>query len=148
MGDVLTLIEKAEQQIDEKKAMELEKRLREQTFTLTDFLDQLSTIKDMGSMDSLLGMMPGVNPAALSNAKIDEKALAHTEAIILSMTPYERNHPDVLNASRKRRIAAGSGRSVEEVNRLLKQYEQTKQLMKQMMGKNGKGKRGKFKFPF
>ncbi len=148
MGDVLTLIEKAEQQIDEKKAMELEKRLREQTFTLTDFLDQLATIKDMGSMDSLLGMMPGVNPAALSNAKIDEKALAHTEAIILSMTPYERNHPDVLNASRKRRIAAGSGRSVEEVNRLLKQYEQTKQLMKQMMGKNGKGKRGKFKFPF
>ncbi len=148
MGDVLTLIEKAEQQIDEKKALELEKRLREQTFTLTDFLDQLATIKDMGSMDSLLGMMPGVNPAALSNAKIDEKALAHTEAIILSMTPYERNHPDVLNASRKRRIAAGSGRSVEEVNRLLKQYEQTKQLMKQMMGKNGKGKRGKFKFPF
>ncbi len=148
MGDVLTLIEKAEQQIDEKKALEMEKRLREQSFTLTDFLDQLATIKDMGSMDSLLGMMPGVNPAALSNAKIDEKALAHTEAIILSMTPYERNHPDVLNASRKRRIAAGSGRSVEEVNRLLKQYEQTKQLMKQMMGKNGKGKRGKFKFPF
>ncbi len=146
MGDVLTLIEKAEQQIDEKKALEMERRLRDQSFTLTDFLDQFAAIKDMGSMDSLLGMMPGVNPAALQNAKIDEKALAHTEAIILSMTPYERDHPEVLNYSRKRRIAAGSGRSVEEINRLLKQYEQTKQLMKQFMGK--KGKRGKLKFPF
>ncbi len=146
MGDVLTLIEKAEQQIDEKKALEMERKFREQSFTLTDFLDQLATIKDMGSMESLLGMMPGVKPSALNNAQIDEKALAHTEAIILSMTPYERNHPDVLNSSRKRRIAAGSGRSVEEINRLLKQYEQTKQLMKQFMGK--KGKRGKFKFPF
>lgn len=146
MGDVLTLIEKAEQQIDEKKALEMERKFREQSFTLTDFLDQLATIKDMGSMESLLGMMPGVKPSALNNAQMDEKALAHTEAIILSMTPYERNHPDVLNSSRKRRIAAGSGRSVEEINRLLKQYEQTKQLMKQFMGK--KGKRGKFKFPF
>ncbi len=145
MGDVLTLIEKAEQKIDEKKALEMERRLREQSFTLTDFLDQLATLKDMGSVDSLLGMMPGVNPASLQNAKLDEKALAHTEAIILSMTPYERDHPDVLNFSRKRRIAAGSGRSVEEINRLLKQYEQTKQLMKQFMGK--KGKRGKMKFP-
>lgn len=146
MGDVLTLIEKAEQQIDEKKAAEMERKFREQSFTLTDFLDQLASIKNMGSMESLLGMMPGVKPSALNNAKIDEKALAHTEAIILSMTPYERNHPDVLNSSRKRRIAAGSGRSVEEVNRLLKQYEQTKQMMKQFMGK--KGKKGRFKFPF
>ena len=146
MGDVLTLIEKAEQQIDEKKAAEMERKFREQSFTLTDFLDQLATIKDMGSMESLLGMMPGVKPSALNNAQIDEKALAHTEAIILSMTPYERDHPDVLNSSRKRRIAAGSGRSVEEINRLLKQYEQTKQLMKQFMGK--KGKKGKFKLPF
>ncbi len=147
MGDVLTLIEKAEQQIDEKKALEMERRLREQSFTLVDFLDQLATLKDMGSMDSLLGMMPGVKPGALKDAKLDEKALAHTEAIILSMTPYEREHPDVLNFSRKKRIAAGSGRSVEEINRLLKQYEQTKQLMKQFMG-GKKGKRGKFKFPF
>lgn len=146
MGDVLTLIEKAEQSIDEKKALEMERKFREQSFTLTDFLDQLATIKDMGPMDSLLGMMPGVKPSALNNVNIDEKALAHTEAIILSMTPYERNHPDVLNSSRKRRIAAGSGRTVEEVNRLLKQYEQTKQLMKQFMGK--KGKKGKFKLPF
>ena len=146
MGDVLTLIEKAEQQIDEKKAAEMERKFREQSFTLTDFLDQLGTLKDMGSMESLLGMMPGVKPSALNNAQIDEKALAHTEAIILSMTPYERDHPDVLNYSRKRRIAAGSGRSVEEINRLLKQYEQTQSLMKQFMGK--KGKKGKFKFPF
>lgn len=146
MGDVLTLIEKAEAQIDEKKALEMERKFREQSFTLTDFLDQLATLKDMGPMESLLGMMPGVKPSALNNAKIDEKALAHTEAIILSMTPYERNHPDVLNSSRKRRIAAGCGRSVEEINRLLKQYEQTKQLMKQFMGK--KGKKGRFKFPF
>ncbi|MBR4799594.1 MAG: signal recognition particle protein [Clostridia bacterium] len=146
MGDVLTLIEKAEQQIDEKKAAEMEKRLREQNFTLTDFLDQFSMIKDMGSMESLLGMMPGIKPSQLNNAKIDEKAVSRTEAIILSMTPYEREHPDVLNSSRKRRIAAGSGTKVEDVNRLLKQYEQTKQLMKQFSGK--KGKRGKFKFPF
>ncbi len=146
MGDVLTLIEKAEQQIDEKKALEMERKFREQSFTLADFLDQLATLKDMGSMESLLGMMPGVNPAQLGNMKIDDKALGHTEAIILSMTPYERDHPDCLNSSRKRRIAAGSGRSVEEINRLLKQYEQTKQMMKQFMGK--KGKRGKFKFPF
>ncbi len=148
MGDVLTLIEKAEQQIDEKKALEMERKFREQSFTLTDFLDQLATLRDMGSMDSLLGMMPGVKPSQLQNAQIDEKALSHIEAIILSMTPYERDHPDVLNSSRKRRIAAGSGRSVEEINRLLKQYEQTKQIMKQFMGKKGKGKRGKYKFPF
>ncbi len=146
MGDVLTLIEKAEQQIDEKKALEMERKFREQSFTLTDFLDQLNSIKGMGSMESLLSMMPGVKPSQLNNVQIDEKAMAHTEAIILSMTPYERDHPDCLNSSRKRRIAAGSGRTVEEVNRLLKQYEQTKQLMKQFMGK--KGKRGKFKFPF
>ncbi len=146
MGDVLTLIEKAEQSIDEKKAMEMERKFREQSFTLTDFLDQFATLKDMGSMESLLGMMPGIKPSQLNNMQIDEKAMAHTEAIILSMTPYERDHPDCLNSSRKRRIAAGSGRSVEEVNRLLKQYEQTKQLMKQFMGK--KGKKGKFKFPF
>ena len=146
MGDVLTLIEKAEQSIDEKKAAELEKRLREQSFTLADFLDQLNTVKNMGSMDQLIGMMPGVKPGALKDAKVDEKAFSRTEAIILSMTPYERDHPDVLNSSRKRRIAAGSGTSVEEVNRLLKQYEQTKQLMKQFMGK--KGKRGKLRFPF
>ncbi|MBP5230602.1 MAG: signal recognition particle protein [Clostridia bacterium] len=144
MGDVLTLIEKAEAAVDEKKAEELERKLREQTFTLEDFLDQLGQLKNMGSMDQLLGMMPGVNPAALKNAKVDEKALTKTEAMILSMTPYERSHPQVLNGSRKKRIAAGSGCSVEELNRLLKQYDQTKSMMKQFMG-GGKGrKKGRF----
>ena len=146
MGDVLTLIEKAEQQIDDKKAAEMEKRIREQSFTLTDFLDQLGTIKDMGSMDSLLAMMPGIKPSQLNNVQIDDKAIARTEAIILSMTPYERDHPDVLNSSRKRRVAAGSGTTVEEINRLLKQYNQTKAMMKQFMGK--KRRKGKYKFPF
>ena len=140
MGDVLTLIEKAEATIDEKKAIEMERKLREQSFTLEDYLDQFAQIKNMGSMEQLLGMMPGVKPGALKDAKIDEKALARTEAIILSMTPYERTHPSVLNSSRKKRIAAGSGTTVEEVNRLLKQYEQTKEMMKRFMG-GGKKKR-------
>ncbi len=148
MGDVLTLIEKAEQAIDEKQAAEMEKKLREQTFTLDDFLSQMNQIKSMGSMESLLGMMPGVKPGALKDVQIDEKAMAHIEAIILSMTPKERAKPDIINSSRKRRIAAGSGRTVEEVNRLLKQYDQTKQLMKQMMRPGKKGKFGKMKFPF
>ncbi|MBQ5792213.1 MAG: hypothetical protein IIW19_05835 [Clostridia bacterium] len=98
----------------------------------------------MGSMDQLLGMMPGVKPGALKDAKVDEKALARTEAIILSMTPYERTHPAVLNSSRKKRIAAGSGTSVEEINRLLKQYDQTKEMMKRFMG-GGKKKKGKLR---
>ena len=144
MGDVLTLIEKAEATIDEKKALEMERKLREQSFTLEDFLDQLTQIKGMGSMDQLLGMMPGVKPGALKDAKVDEKALARTEAIILSMTPYERTHPGTLNSSRKKRIAAGSGTTVEEVNRLLKQYDQTKDMMKRFMG-GGKKKKGKLR---
>jgi len=139
---VLTLIEKAEATIDEKKAIEMERKLREQTFTLEDFLDQFAQIKNMGSMDQLLGMMPGVKPGALKDAKVDEKALARTEAIILSTTPYERTHPSVLNSSRKKRIAAGSGTTVEEVNRLLKQYEQTKEMMKRFMGGGKKKRRG------
>ena len=145
MGDVLTLIEKAEAAIDEKKAAELERKMREQSFTLEDFLEQLDQLKNMGSMEQLIGMMPGVKPGALKDAKIDEKALSHTEAIILSMTPYERAHPQVLNSSRKKRIAAGSGTSVEEINRLLKQYEQTRDMMKKFMG-NGKkrGRKGGF----
>ncbi len=141
MGDVLTLIEKAEAAMDEKKAVEMERRLREQSFTLEDFLDQLVQLRGMGSMEQLLGMMPGVKPGALKDAKIDEKALSRTEAIIRSMTPYERTHPQVLNSSRKRRVAAGSGTSVEEVNRLLKQYEQTRDMMKKFM--SGGKKRGR-----
>lgn len=147
MGDVLSLIEKAEQAFDEKKAAEMERKFREQSFTLVDFLDQLSQIKNMGSMESLLGMMPGIKPSQLSNAKIDESAMAKTEAIILSMTQKERIHPDILNSSRKKRIADGSGTSVEEVNRLLKQYKQTKTIMKQFTS-GKKMKKGRFRLPF
>jgi len=148
MDDVLSLIEKAEQAFDEKKALELERKLREQSFTLEDFLDQLGQFKNMGSLDSILGMMPGIKPSQLGNAKIDEKALARTEAIILSMTPRERLHPEIINYSRKKRIAAGSGTSIEDVNRLLKQYEQTKALMKQLSGNKVFKKKGKFRLPF
>ena len=151
MGDVLSLIEKAEQAYDEKKAMELEKKIRESTFTLDDYLEQFAQIKNMGSLESLAGMMPGVKPGALKDAKIDEKAIAHTEAIIKAMTPREREKPDILNASRKKRIAAGSGTSVEEVNKLLKQFDQMRVLMKQFSDpkKLAKmGKRGKIKMPF
>ena len=148
MGDVLSLIEKAEQAYDEKKAAELEQKIRQSTFTLDDYLDQFKQLKDMGSVEQLMGMMPGIKPGALKDAKIDEKALARTEAIILSMTPAERNRPEVLNASRKKRIAAGSGTSVEEVNKLLKQFDQIKTLMKQFAGGGKRGKFGKMKLPF
>lgn len=149
MGDVLSLIEKAEAVYDEKQAAELEKKMREQTFTLDDYLAQFEQIKGMGSMEQLLGMMPGINTSALKDAQIDEKALGRVEAIIRSMTPHERVKPDIINSSRKRRIAAGSGTSVEEVNKLLKQFEQTKKLMKQFTsaGKRGRGK-NRMKFPF
>ena len=140
MGDVLSLIEKAQQNYDEKKAEELEKRIRENTFTLTDYLEQFRQIKNMGSIEDIVGMLPGVKPGALKDAKFDEKAITHTEAIILSMTPYERENPACLNSSRKRRIAAGCGQKVEDINRLLKQFEQMQALVKQM---NGKGKKRK-----
>lgn len=147
MGDVLSLIEKAEQTFDEKKAAELEKKMRENTFTLEDYLDQFKQIRNMGSMEQLLAMMPGVKPGALKDAKIDEKALSRVEAIILSMTPKERHNPDIINFQRKRRIAQGSGNTVEEVNKLLKQFEQTRKMMKQLS--SGKfGKKGKFRLPF
>ena len=132
MGDVLTLIEKAEQAIDQKKAAELEQRLRQNKFTLADFYDQLMQIKQMGSMQDLLGMIPGMG--SLKNIQIDENATSHVEAIILSMTPYERENPACLNSSRKRRIAQGCGLKVEDVNRLLKQFESMQQMMKQMNG--------------
>ncbi len=150
MGDVLSLIEKAEQAFDEKQAKELEKKIRESTFTLDDYLQQLQQLKKMGNLESLLGMMPGVNAGALKDAKIDEKQMAHTEAIIRSMTMKEREKPDIINASRKQRIAKGSGTSVEDVNKLLKQFDQMRKMMKQMA--NGGMKRGMFgrgkKFPF
>ena len=150
MGDVLSLIEKAEQAYDEKKAMELEKKIRESTFTLDDYLDQFAQLKGMGSLESLAAMMPGMKPGALKDAKIDEKAIARTEAIIKSMTKREREKPDILNASRKKRIAAGSGTTVEEVNKLLKQFEQTRVLMKQFADPKKMAKLGRrgMKMPF
>ena len=150
MGDVLSLIEKAEQAYDEKKALELEKKIRESSFTLDDYLEQFDQIRSMGSLDQLMGMMPGMKPGALKDAKIDEKALARTEAIIKSMTRIEREKPEILNASRKKRIAAGSGTSVEEVNKLLKQFEQTRKLMKQFSNPKQFSKFGKkkMKIPF
>ena len=149
MGDVLTLIEKAQSAYDEKKAVELEKKMRESRFTLEDYLEQFDQIKKMGNMEQLLGMMPGVKPGQLKDMKIDEKEIERTKAIILSMTKAEREKPDVINASRKKRIAAGSGTSVEAVNRLLKQFDQTNKLMKQLTGGKMKGLGKKFgKLPF
>ncbi len=134
MGDMLTLIEKAEAAFDQKKAEELEKKLRTNKFTLADFYDQLVQIKGMGSLEDIAGMMPGMNMGALKGAAVDEKALSRTEAIIQSMTPYERENPAVLNHSRKRRIAAGSGVKVEDINKLLKQFDMMNQMMKQFSG--------------
>ena len=150
MGDVLSLIEKAEMAYDEKKAAELEQKIRQQTFTLDDYLDQFAQIKNMGSLESIAGMMPGMKPGALKDAKLDEKIIARQEAIIKSMTLEERTKPDIIGASRKKRIAAGSGTSVEEVNRLLKQFDQIKKLMKQFSNpsKLGKFGKGKMKMPF
>ena len=150
MGDVLSLIEKAEQAYDEKKAQELEKKIRDATFTLDDYLEQFAQIKNMGSIEQLLGMMPGVKPGALKDAQIDEKAISRTEAIIKSMTPYEREKPEILGASRKKRIAAGSGTTVEEVNKLLRQFDQTKKLMKQFSNPKQLSRFGrkKMKIPF
>ena len=136
MGDVLSLIEKAEQALDQKKAAELEQRLRANKFTLADFYDQLLQIKKMGSMQELMAMMPGMG--SMKNMQVDESAMGRVEAIILSMTPYERENPNVLNSSRKRRIALGCGQKVEDINRLLKQFDQMQQLIKQLNGKGGK----------
>ena len=147
MGDVLSLIEKAEQAFDEKQAKALEEKIRKATFTLDDYLDQFAQLKKMGNIESLLGMMPGMNSKALKDAKIDEKQMAHTEAIIKSMTKKEREKPDIINASRKQRIAKGSGTTVEDVNKLLKQFEQVKKMMKQFSNKKGLFGRGKMPFP-
>ncbi len=139
MGDVLSLIEKAEQTLDEKKAEALEKRLRENKFDLNDLLAQMEEMKKMGSIKDLLGMIPGVGKK-LKDVDIDERAFDRTKAIIYSMTPKEREKPDIINPSRKRRIAAGCGMQVEDVNRLLKQYKQMQQMFKQFGGKPGKKK--------
>jgi len=152
MGDVLTLIDKAQAAFDEKQAAELEQKMRQQTFTLDDYLAQLNQIKGMGNLEQIMAMMPGMKPGAMKDAKIDEKMLAHTEAIIHAMTPRERVKPDIINASRKKRIAMGSGTSVEEVNKVLRQFEQMLKMMKQFsdMGKTKKGQKmlGRMKLPF
>ena len=151
MGDVLSLIEKAEAAFDQKTAAEMERKMREATFTLEDFLAQLRQLKKMGNLSQLIGMLPGVKPGALDNMNFDEKQLSKIEAIVLSMTPEERLHPsEVINGSRRKRIAAGSGTTVEDVNKLLKQFEQMKKMMKQFSSP-GKMKGlfgGKMKIPF
>ena len=132
MGDVLSLIEKAEQALDQKKAAEMEQRLRQNKFTLTDFYDQLQQLKGMGSMQDILAMMPGMS--GMRDIQVDEKAMGRTEAIIQSMTPYERDNPNCLGSSRKKRIAAGCGQRVEDINRLLKQFNTMQSLIRQMSG--------------
>ena len=138
MGDLMSMVEKAESIIDEKEAEELAKKMKKGKFDLEDFLKQMNQIKKLGPLENLLKLMPGANKMGLNNVQINPKDLAHVEAIILSMTPYERRHPEVLKASRKMRIAKGSGRSVEEVNRLLKQFEQMKEMMKSLQNGNMK----------
>lgn len=138
MGDVLSLIEKAEQAIDQKKAAEMEERLRQNKFTLTDFYDQLSQLKNMGNLQDLLGMVPGMSN--VKDLQVDEKALTRVEAIIQSMTPQERENPGLLGSSRKKRIAAGSGTRVEDVNQLLKRFDTMQKMVKQFTGK-GAGKK-------
>lgn len=144
MGDVLSLIEKAQQGVDETKAKELEKKMRTSSFTFDDFLDQLEQVKDLGPLDDLMNMIPGANKMkGMKNANMDPKQIDNVQAIIRSMTLEERSNPEVLNVSRKRRIAKGSGRSLQEVNRLIKQFGEMKKMMKQFTGSNKKGKKGK-----
>ncbi len=141
MGDIMTMLEKAESVIDEEEALKTAKKMQKGNFDLEDFLNQLKQIKKLGPLENLLKMIPGAKKMGLNQVHIDPKDMAHVEAIILSMTPYERRHPEVLKASRKVRIAKGSGRSVEEVNRLLKQFEQMKDMMKKFQN-------GSLKMPF
>lgn len=151
MGDVMSLIEKAQQNIDETKAKEMEQKIKKATFGFDDYLESMNQMKNMGGISSVLGMLPGLgNKAKDIEGMIDEKDLARKEAIILSMTPKERSNPDILNLSRKKRIAQGAGVELAEVNRMVKQFEQTRKMMKQMPGMMGGkiGKRGGFKLPF
>jgi len=143
MGDIVTLVEQAQKNFDMENAKKLEEKLRKNTFSLQDFLDQMQQVKSMGSMDDILSMLPGANK--LKGVQVDEKEMARTEAIIKSMTPYEREHPDIINFSRRKRIAAGSGTSIQQVNRLLKQFAETQKMMKQLTGKKF-GKRMKLPF--
>lgn len=147
MGDVMSLIEKAQENVDEEKAKELEQKFRTQSFTLDDFLEQLQQVKKMGPLDELLKMMPGANKIkGLENAKVDEGQMGRVEAVIQSMTTAERNTPEIINANRRKRIAKGSGTTIQDVNRLLKQFEDMKKMVKQMTGMQQKGKK-KMKMP-
>ncbi|MBC1486273.1 signal recognition particle protein [Listeria seeligeri] len=153
MGDVLSLIEKAQTDVDTEKMKAMEQKMKDNSMTLDDFLDQLQQVKQMGPLDELLKMMPGAGKMkGLDNMQVDDKQLGHIEAIIKSMTKNEKDNPDIINASRRKRIARGSGRPIQEINRLLKQFTEMKKMMKQMTG-GGKGKKGKnpfgnFKMPF
>ena len=161
MGDVLSLIEKAQDTIDESKAKEMEQKLRKAQFGFDDYLESMNQMKNMGGISKILSMMPGMGGAQMKQIEdaIDEKQMARIEAMILSMTPKERANPDILNPSRKRRIADGAGVDISEVNRIVKQFDQMRKMMKQLPGMMGGGKRkgglgalggmmGKFKMPF
>lgn len=151
MGDVLSLIEKAQEAVDAEKAKELERKMRTQSLTLDDFLEQIQQVRKMGPLEDMLSMLPGAGQIkGLKNLQVDEKQLGRVEAIIRSMTPEEKMHPEIINASRRKRIAKGSGTTVQDVNRLLKQFEDMKKMMKQFsaMAKGGKKKKRGFRFPF
>ncbi len=139
MGDVMTLIEKAESQIDEETALDMERKIRKNELTFDDFLEQMKMMRKMGSLSSILGMMPGIDKKALKNVNIDEKELDRIQAIVLSMTPQERANPKIINGKRRVRIAKGSGTSVQQVNKLIKQFSEMKKMMKRMTGKGKKG---------
>ena len=149
MGDVLSLIEKAQANIDTKKAMELEQKIRNQQFSFDDFLDQLEQMKSLGPIDQLMGMIPGMNSKALKGLDVNEKDINRIKAIIQSMTKKERDNPDIIDSSRRKRIAKGSGSTVQDVNKILKQFKETKKMMKKFtdMEKTMK-KKGKLGFPF
>ncbi|MBC8530979.1 signal recognition particle protein [Gehongia tenuis] len=149
MGDVLSLIEKAQAAFDEKQAAKLEERIKSQKFDLEDFMDQLQQMKKMGSMSDILAMMPGMNASKLGNVELDEKQLSRTEAIVSSMTVAERQNPAIINGSRRKRIAAGSGTSIQQVNQLLRQFDSMKKMMRQFTDmERGGRRRGRMKFPF
>ena len=143
MGDVLSLIEKAQEAVSEQQAKEMERKMRESSFTLTDYLSQFEALKKMGGASALMSMLPGANKLKLKDGDLDEKRIERTKAMILSMTQKERDNPQIINSSRKKRIASGSGTTVQEINQLLKQFEQTKALMKQF-----KGGKGRMRLPF
>ncbi len=150
MGDVLTLIEKAQENIDQQKAEEMQRKLLKAEFTLEDYLEQMDQLNNMGNINSMMEMLPGMSKSKLKDLQISDRELGQTKAILLSMTPAERRNPKILNGSRRRRIAAGSGTRVQDVNRLLKQFEQSQVLLRQLSGKGGgkKNKKGRARMPF